>query len=63
MDSLVFMELLSKEYGWYPSQIRKERASDMFAYWDISNLRKKVEREEAEEQTKEARRQTKRNKK
>ena len=33
------MEILSSEYGWTPSQIRKERTSDMLSYFDILQVK------------------------
>jgi hypothetical protein len=38
------MELLSREYGWLPSQIRKESYDDIISYIDIISMRNLIEK-------------------
>lgn len=37
--------MLSERYGWTPSQIRKEKYSDMVNYFDIISVRNIIEKE------------------
>lgn len=41
------MEILSREYGWTPSQIRNESYEDIVNYLDIISSRNILEKEEA----------------
>jgi hypothetical protein len=36
------MEMLSREYGWTPSQIRNERLTDIRTYLDIISARNQL---------------------
>jgi len=37
------METFSKEYGWLPSQIENEEYKNIMAYWDILQIKRKIE--------------------
>jgi hypothetical protein len=39
------MESLSESYGWTPSQIRKEKFSDLENYLDIISMKQRIEKE------------------
>jgi len=41
------MEQLSAEYGWSPSEIRKEKAEDILTYWAILQTKRKIQKEES----------------
>jgi len=36
------MEMLSREYGWLPSEIRKEKVDDITSYLEIISLRNEI---------------------
>jgi len=36
------MEMLSREYGWLPSEIRKEKVDDIISYLEIISLRNEI---------------------
>jgi len=38
------MEMLSREYGWLPSQIKNENSQDIQTYIDIISIRNLLER-------------------
>lgn len=38
------MEMLSKRYGWLPSQIRNERESDILQYLEIIGMEQKIDK-------------------
>lgn len=38
------MEILSREYGWLPSEIRKENYNDLKTYFDIIAVRNLIEK-------------------
>jgi hypothetical protein len=38
----LIMEMLSREYGWTPSQIRNERLTDIRTYLDIISARNQL---------------------
>jgi hypothetical protein len=40
------MEILSREYGWTPEQIRQQRRQDIQDYLDIINIRRTLEKKE-----------------
>lgn len=46
MSDIVVMELLSKEYGWLPSEIRKENFDDIVKYVITLNERRRIENKE-----------------
>jgi hypothetical protein len=37
------MELLSKEYGWTPNEIREQSYHDISSYLKIINIKRKIE--------------------
>lgn len=43
-SGMVIMEILSREYGWLPSQIRRERAEDIINYIEIIKMRNLLEK-------------------
>jgi hypothetical protein len=40
------MEILSREYGWTPSQIRKQNVIDIENYFEIIRARNKIEKQQ-----------------
>jgi len=36
------MEMLSREYGWLQSEIRKEKVDDIISYLEIISLRNEI---------------------
>lgn len=42
------MEILSREYGWLPSEIREQRREDLQNYIDIISIRRTLEKKDAE---------------
>lgn len=40
------MEMLSKEYGWLPSEIRKEKVDDILKYIKIISMKRNIEKAE-----------------